>query len=39
MDWGLFDRNAGENTFLREEIVYPQKVFILSWSSSPNVSM
>lgn len=26
MDWGLFDRNAGENTFLREEIVYPQKV-------------
>lgn len=27
MDWGLFDRNAGENTFLREEIVYPHKVF------------
>ncbi|XP_062374233.1 xenotropic and polytropic retrovirus receptor 1 homolog [Sardina pilchardus] len=27
MDWGLFDRNAGENTFLREEIVYPQKVY------------
>lgn len=26
MDWGLFDRNAGENTFLREEIVYPHKV-------------
>lgn len=26
MDWGLFDRNAGENTLLREEIVYPQKV-------------
>lgn len=26
MDWGLFDRTAGENTFLREEIVYPQKV-------------
>lgn len=22
MDWGLFDKNAGENTFLREEIVY-----------------
>src|SRR5436309_2550877 len=22
MDWGLFDRNAGDNTFLREEIVY-----------------
>lgn len=30
MDWGLFDRNAGENTFLREEIVYPQKVRL--WS-------
>lgn len=28
MDWGLFDRNAGENTFLREEIVYPLKVFL-----------
>lgn len=26
MDWGLFDRNAGENALLREEIVYPQKV-------------
>lgn len=26
MDWGLFDRNAGENMLLREEIVYPQKV-------------
>ncbi|XP_013793566.2 xenotropic and polytropic retrovirus receptor 1-like, partial [Limulus polyphemus] len=22
MDWGLFDSNAGENKFLREEIVY-----------------
>ncbi|CAG7822159.1 unnamed protein product [Allacma fusca] len=22
MDWGLFDQNAGDNTFLREEIVY-----------------
>lgn len=28
MDWGLFDRKAGENTLLREEIVYPQKVRI-----------
>lgn len=28
MDWGLFDRGAGENTFLREEIVYPQKVSV-----------
>ncbi|KAM9475748.1 xenotropic and polytropic retrovirus receptor 1a [Clarias gariepinus] len=27
MDWGLFDRNAGEHTFLREEIVYPQKAY------------
>lgn len=31
MDWGLFDRNAGENTFLREEIVYPQKVRLSSY--------
>lgn len=31
MDWGLFDRNAGENTFLREEIVYPHKVFLHIW--------
>lgn len=29
MDWGLFDKNAGENTLLREEIVYPQKVRII----------
>ncbi|XP_076841478.1 xenotropic and polytropic retrovirus receptor 1a isoform X1 [Brachyhypopomus gauderio] len=27
MDWGLFDRNAGEHTFLREEIVYPHKAY------------
>jgi len=26
MDWGLLDRNAGENRFLREEVVYPRKV-------------
>ena len=26
MDWGLFDKNAGENRFLREEIVYASKV-------------
>ncbi|XP_074654234.1 solute carrier family 53 member 1-like isoform X2 [Tubulanus polymorphus] len=25
MDWGLFDKNAGENRFLREEIVYAYK--------------
>uniref|UniRef100_A0AAQ5ZQG4 Xenotropic and polytropic retrovirus receptor 1a n=1 Tax=Amphiprion ocellaris TaxID=80972 RepID=A0AAQ5ZQG4_AMPOC len=30
MDWGLFDRNAGENTFLREEIVYPHKAYYYS---------
>jgi len=28
MDWGLFDKNAGENTLLREEIVYSSKVSI-----------
>ena len=26
MDWGLLDKNAGENRFLREEIVYAYKV-------------
>ena len=26
MDWGLFDSNAGENRFLREEIVYSSPV-------------
>ena len=26
MDWGLLDKNAGENKFLREEIVYAYKV-------------
>jgi xenotropic and polytropic retrovirus receptor 1 len=26
MDWGLFDKHAGENTFLREEIVYSSTV-------------
>ncbi|KAM9844894.1 xenotropic and polytropic retrovirus receptor 1 homolog isoform 2-T2 [Aulostomus maculatus] len=30
MDWGLLDRNAGENTFLREEIVYPHKAYYYS---------
>jgi hypothetical protein len=25
MDWGLFDKNAGENKFLREHIVYSKK--------------
>lgn len=27
MDWGLLDRNAGENTLLREEIVYGYKAY------------
>ncbi|UJR24662.1 hypothetical protein I4U23_006035 [Adineta vaga] len=26
MDWGFFDKNAGENQFLREQIVYPSKL-------------
>lgn len=34
MDWGLFDKNAGENTFLREGIVYPQKVSMLEVASA-----
>ena len=28
MDWGLFDSNAGENRFLREEIVYSSPVIL-----------
>nr|AHJ60092.1 xenotropic and polytropic retrovirus receptor [Cyanea capillata] len=27
MDWGLFDKNAGENRLLREQIVYDSKVY------------
>jgi xenotropic and polytropic retrovirus receptor 1 len=26
MDWGFFDQNAGENKFLRAEVVYSSKV-------------
>lgn len=26
MDWGLFDSKAGDNKFLREEIVYSATV-------------
>lgn len=26
MDWGLLDSNAGENRFLREEVVYSTAV-------------
>ncbi|KAJ6639068.1 Xenotropic and polytropic retrovirus receptor 1 [Pseudolycoriella hygida] len=29
MDWGLFDKNANENRFLREEIVYSSTDFVL----------
>lgn len=29
MDWGLFDKNANENKFLREEIVYSSTVSLL----------
>ena len=27
MDWGFFDKNSGENRFLREQIVYPSKFY------------
>ncbi|CAF0885084.1 unnamed protein product [Adineta ricciae] len=27
MDWGFFDLNAGENKFLRDQIVYPSKFY------------
>lgn len=30
MDWGLFDKNAGENRFLREETVYAFKVSLIT---------
>jgi hypothetical protein len=26
MDWGLFDNKAGDNKFLREEVVYSYNV-------------
>ncbi|XP_041370667.1 xenotropic and polytropic retrovirus receptor 1-like isoform X2 [Gigantopelta aegis] len=48
MDWGLFDKNAGENRFLREEIVYAYKAyyyfaivedFVLRFSWSMSVSV
>lgn len=29
MDWGLFDKNANENKFLREEIVYSSTVSLV----------
>lgn len=27
MDWGFFDKNAGENKLLRDQIVYPSKFY------------
>ncbi|CAF4186475.1 unnamed protein product [Rotaria sordida] len=27
MDWGFFDQHAGENWFLRDEIVYPRRLY------------
>lgn len=37
MDWGLFDKNAGENTLLREEIVYSSTVSLTVFGfESPN---
>ncbi|CAF1253076.1 unnamed protein product [Didymodactylos carnosus] len=27
MDWGFFDKNAGENKYLRDQIVYSSKVY------------
>lgn len=39
MDWGLFDRGAGENTFLREEIVYPHKVESLCGRNNSYVTL
>ncbi|CAF1400936.1 unnamed protein product [Didymodactylos carnosus] len=27
MDWGFFDKNANENKYLREQIVYPSKIY------------
>ncbi|KMY97824.1 uncharacterized protein Dsimw501_GD13167, isoform B [Drosophila simulans] len=32
MDWGLFDSKAGDNRFLREEIVYSSTVSPVGWS-------
>lgn len=37
MDWGLFDKSAGENKFLREETVYSSTVsninrYVMTWT-------
>ena len=33
MDWGLLDKGAGENKFLREEVVYAFKVGLRTCTS------
>jgi len=38
MDWGFLDSNAGENKFLREEVVYPWKVGVLNSTDGRNVA-
>lgn len=38
MDWGLFDKNAGENTFLREEIVYSTVSIVQMKSTNRNIN-
>lgn len=35
MDWGLFDKNANENKFLREEIVYSSTVSRVAFQWKP----
>lgn len=27
MDWGFFEKNSGENKFLRDQIIYPSKLY------------
>lgn len=34
LDWGLFDAKAGDNRFLREEIVYSSTVSIYIYGST-----
>ena len=33
MDWGLLDKNAGDNFLLREQIVYDSKVGFIEFFS------
>ena len=34
MDWGFFEKNAGENKFLRDQIIYPSKFYYYAASLS-----